>query len=219
MTCRQFITCSLWLLCAMPALWITSPLASTQDTNTSRSTACPTLTNDQKIVRGQFTQKKYLHDLKKPLVSHGQFVLERKRGLIWQVHDPVQTTLTITNNALIQRHDGDTVQRISRSDQPSLQVVTGLMLAIFNADCAKLKNYFEIAKEPTDTDEWWLSLVPQTNTAQKLVQQIHVRGDAQIRHIVIKRPNGDKNVIELAPRDTASPKPLSKKEKQRFSSR
>ncbi len=173
----------------------------------------------QPVVRGDFTQKKYLSGMEKPLISHGQFVLARGRGLIWRVVKPIETTLAITDKALVQRRDGQTVKRLSQADHPELKVVSSLMLAVFNADLSQLKNTFHVERREGHGDGWRYQLMPRTDAVKQVVQKIRVRGDQQLRQITIKRPNGDKSVIKLSPHTTQHPKPLSAQEKQRLGGR
>lgn len=166
------------------------------------------------VVRGHFTQKKYLAELDKPLTSQGEFVLARGHGLIWRVKKPFQTTLVITNDALVQRHDGQTVKRLSQAERPGLKIVTGIMLAIFSADFDQLKDHFIPKFEQTADQGWQLVLTPKTEAIARMVRQIRISGRRQIRRIVIEKPGGNRSVINLAPRPTQSTEALSSREKR-----
>ena len=171
------------------------------------------------VIRGQFTQHKYLAELQQPLVSSGQFVIAAGHGLIWQIEQPLQVQLVITRQQLVQRSDGEQTTRIDADQQPALRVVTAILMAIFETDTDRLQRYFDVKKETAaDGSGWTLTLQPATAGVRKFIQHVRIQGqgEAQVQHIEIQQAGGDHSEIDLQT-DSDGPTTLSEKEKALFS--
>lgn len=167
------------------------------------------------VLRGTFTQLKYLAELNQPLVSSGEFVISAKHGLIWQVQHPIQAQLVVTRQYLVRRSHGHTITRISAEQQPALRVVAAILLAVFQTDMAQLRQYFDITRTRLEGNRWRLTLRPTTAGISKFIQRIHVRGATHIQRIEIHQPSGDHSVIKLDPTQ-AGPATLTAEEQARF---
>ncbi|MDN5872909.1 MAG: outer membrane lipoprotein carrier protein LolA [Sinobacteraceae bacterium] len=169
------------------------------------------------VVRGTFTQRKYLAELGQPLVSSGRFVVAADHGLLWQIEQPVQAQLVITENHLVQRSDGHEIARIDADQQPTLRVVAALLLAVFRADMAQLRQYFDIQKHSRDSGHWTMTLRPIAAAVGEFIDRVRIQGQgaAQIERIEIDQPGGDRSVIELHTA-SAGAATLGAQEKARF---
>lgn len=171
--------------------------------------------SQQDVIRGSFTQRKYLPELEQPLVSSGRYVIAAGHGLIWRIEQPVETQLVITRQHLIQRSNGHAIARLSVEQQPALSMVAAILLAIFQADMDRLKQYFEIQRQGRGDGGWTMLLRPGTETVGKFIERVRVSGAAHIQRIEIHQPNGDRSVIELNPASEASAA-LSAEERAQF---
>lgn len=190
--------------------------ASAADTPTPSADRSQT---QQSVIRGRFTQRKYLAELQQPLVSTGQFVVAAGHGLLWQIETPVQVQLVITRKHLIQRSKGQQTTRINADQQPALRVVTAVLLAIFETDTERLRQYFNIEKKPgADGNGWTLTLQPATAGVSEFIQRVRIQGQgsAHVRRIEIDQTGGDRSVIELH-ETSDGPATLSSEEKAQFS--
>ncbi|MGN6876269.1 LolA family protein, partial [Neisseria sp. P0021.S007] len=81
---------ALVLTLASPALWAfsTAELAQTLQKPSN--------------VQGAFTQQRQLKSLSKPMVTGGKFVLVPKKGLLWQMQKPFETTLRVRSAGIMQ---------------------------------------------------------------------------------------------------------------------
>lgn len=171
--------------------------------------------SQQDVIRGSFTQRKYLPELEQPLVSSGRYVIAAGHGLIWRIEQPVETQLVITRQHLIQRSNGHETARLSVERQPALGMVAAILLAIFQADMDRLRQYFEIERQGRGDGGWTMLLRPGMETVGKVIERVRVSGAAHIQRIEIHQPNGDRSVIELDPAIEA-PATLSAEEQAQF---
>ncbi len=51
---------------------------------------------DAPCIRGRFEQTRRLSGFSNPLVSRGDFVLARGRGVVWQTREPFPSSLLVT---------------------------------------------------------------------------------------------------------------------------
>lgn len=167
------------------------------------------------VVRGDFVQEKHLAELDQPLISKGRYVIARDHGLIWRVQDPLTTTLIISQRALLQRSQGQETLRISADKQPGLSVVTAVLLAVFQADTERLKNYFEIESLPADAGNWALQLQPKQASVAEFISSVKIAGGKNIERIDIAEAGGDRSVLRLTSAQ-ADPAGLRAEEKSEF---
>lgn len=167
------------------------------------------------VIRGTFTQRKYLPELDQPLVSSGRFVVAAGHGLFWQIEQPVQVQLVITQEQLLRRSNGHEIARTSAEEQPALRVVASVLLAVFQADMDALRQVFKIQKQSLDNGHWSMTLRPAGAGALEFIQSVRIRGAAHIEQIEIRQPEGDYSVIDLDAA-TAAPPTLSAQERALF---
>lgn len=175
-------------------------------------TKTPTQTG---VVRGTFTQRKYLAELERPLISTGRFVVADSYGLLWQIERPIQAQLVITRQHLVRRSNGHEIARIGADRQPALRVVAAVLLAVFQADMDRLRQYFEIEAQSRDQDRWAMTLRPTGGAVSAFIERLRIQGAAHIERIEIDQPGGDRSVIELHVA-TLGPATLSAEEQRQF---
>ncbi len=172
------------------------------------------------VVRGTFTQTKHLAELEQPLLSTGRFVVARDRGLIWHIEQPVSAELIMTRERMVQRSDGHEVARISAQEQPALGVVAAVLLAVFQADMDRLRQYFDIETQTREGGAWAMQLRPVASGVREFIEGVRIEGAANIERIEIRQAGGDRSIIELR---TASPDPetaaLSAEEQAKLSAK
>lgn len=149
------------------------------------------------VLRGSFTQRKYLAELEQPLVSTGRFVVAAGHGLLWRIEQPVQAQLVVTRQHMVQRSNGHEVVRFNAEQAPALSVVAAVLLAVFQADMDQLRHYFQIQKQSGHGDHWAMTLVPSGAGVGEFIAQVRIQGAANINRIEIDQPGGDRSIIEL----------------------
>lgn len=151
------------------------------------------------VLRGHFVQKKYLSEMNAPLVSSGNYVVARNRGLLWQVRKPVSSTLVITPDALIERSNGHQTTHITAKKQPALRAVAAVLLAAFAGNVQQLHRFFNVTTDKNSDTGWALTLVPKTHAVHQFVSRLKIAGKRSVRHIRIDQPGGDHSDITLTP--------------------
>lgn len=169
----------------------------------------------QAVIRGTFTQRKYLAELEQPLESSGTYVVAAGHGLIWHIRQPIQAQLVISKQQLIRRSDGHEVARINADQQPALHIVAAILLAVFQADTDQLQQYFHTDRQQGSDSHWTLTLRPKAAAVARFIDHIRVQGAAHISHIELYQPGHDRTVIDLQP-TSVGPDTLTAAEKAEF---
>jgi hypothetical protein len=151
-------------------------------------------------LRGEFSQRKFLHELPQPLNSSGDFLVACGLGVIWP-------------QALVQRDAGTEAMRVDASTQPGLGAVAQVFDALFALDLPQLDQRFSLYGEP-GKDGWILGLKPRDAALAQAMSAVVVQGRAEPQHIVLHEANGDRTEIEFS-HQTAAPA-LSDADRQRF---
>lgn len=171
---------------------------------------------DTEVVRGRFRQEKHLIGLDQALVSSGSFLVAPEHGLLWRVERPIETTLVIDEQRMVQRVDGRQTLRLSRDEQPGLSVVAAVLTAIFQADLDRLRDFFVMRSESAEEGHWRVVLEPTSAGVAEVVTRLTLFGADKIERVEIDEPGGDRSVIRLdLESDPVSP--LTPRERREFS--
>jgi hypothetical protein len=158
-------------------------------------------------LRGEFTQTKKVPGFAKPLVSKGDFVAARGRGVLWRTLKPFASELRLTQNEIRATQGGQTAMRLDAAREPAVRLINTLMFALLNGDVSGLAELFELSgsiKGPA----WQLALVPKPGALQQVLKKVELEGDGFVRRIQLFEANGDESLILLANlRPDAAPEP------------
>lgn len=156
-------------------------------------------------LRGEFTQTKKVPGFSKPLVSSGNFVAARGRGVLWRTLKPFASELRLTQNEIRASQGGQTSMRLDASREPAVRLITTLMFALLNGDVSSLAELFELNGSAQGAS-WQLSLVPKRGPLQQVLKKVEVTGDGFVRRIQLFEANGDESLIQiLNPRTEGAP--------------
>ncbi|WP_354686491.1 outer membrane lipoprotein carrier protein LolA [Cupriavidus necator] len=170
---------------------------------------------DAPVIRGRFEQKRQLAGFTNPLVSRGDFVLARERGLAWTTREPIVSSLLVTPKELVVRGaDGQVQQRLGADEQPAMRVVGESMIAVLRGDLSALSARFALDAKLAGKDGWALTLTPTDSGIRRAFARIELSGDRFVRNIRLEEAGGDATQIRLL-EPVAAPK-LSAGEAQRF---
>lgn len=170
---------------------------------------------DAPVVRGRFEQTRKLAGFARPLVSRGDFLVARARGLVWQVREPVPSSLVVTPARLAMRGADGGLQREVRTDsQPGMQAVAQSMLAVLNGDVAALSERFTVDARLEGRTGWALTLVPRDAGMRRAFARIDIAGDRFVRQLTLHEESGDSTAIRLL--DPVGLPALTRDEEQRF---
>lgn len=158
-------------------------------------------------LRGEFMQTKKVPGFARPLVSSGNFVAARGRGVLWRTLKPFSNTLRLTQNEIRATQGEQVAMRLDASREPAVRLITTLMLALLNGDVSGLTDLFEVGGS-TKGASWQLSLEPKPGALQQVLKRVELEGDSFVRRIQLFEANGDEALILLSnPRTDGAPEP------------
>jgi len=154
-----------------------------------------------KYVRSLFKQEKKLKVLKRPLLSRGHFLFSVEDGLYWQIDQPLYSALVVTDDAIYEKRDGQSIVVADARSQPIVGDFTALFKYLFSGKMALLGHNFELDFQG-DEKSWTLALTPKSSNIGKVFRGISISGGENIDAISLREVNGD--VTELLFYETVS---------------
>ena len=120
----------------------------------------------------KFKQEKLIKNIKKPLLSNGNFRFVKGEGVYFETLYPVKSTVSYTNKDYKQIND--------------------IILAISNKKYSKLDREFDFYFSK-DQNLWILTLKPKTESkSSKYLDSLTIEGEEYINKIVILSKDGSK---------------------------
>lgn len=170
---------------------------------------------DAPVIRGKFEQTRRLSGFSNPLVSRGDFVLARGRGVVWQTREPFPSSLLVTPEKLVMRGaDGSVQQQMQAESQPAMRVVGESMIAVLRGDLRGLSARFDVTGKLVGSAGWALTLIPRDAGMRRVFTRIELAGDKFVRDVRLEEAGGDSTVVRMI--DPAAAARLSPAEEQRF---
>ncbi len=168
-----------------------------------------------KVLRGEFAQAKQVSGFSKQLLSKGDFLVARERGVIWRTREPFAAVLKLTPTEIVATQGaGDVAFRLSASTEPTVRVINSLMFSLLNGDVAALGEQFTVSGS-VQAKSWSLVLVPKQAAFAKILTRVALSGDQYVRNIVIDEANGDKTTLGFH-KQSVEPGQLSAQEVKQF---
>ncbi|MFJ4251279.1 outer membrane lipoprotein carrier protein LolA [Pseudomonas sp. NPDC089741] len=162
------------------------------------------------VIHGRFIQEKHLRALPQPLLSKGNFVLAKSRGLLWLLKTPLQQDYRITAQGIARRDDNGW-QLLPNKSAGAEQ--NRLFLAVLQGDSSGLQRDFELALSG-DAQQWKLTLTPRSLLLKQVFKQINIDGGALVQTIELLETQGDSTVLRM--QDSIANQPLSDAEQHDF---
>ncbi len=150
------------------------------------------------VLQGEFEQTRTLKGFRNPLVSRGDFVLARGKGIAWLTKQPFASSLVITRDKLLARRaDGSVATQMDATREPALRMVNELMFALLAGDVATLGKQFKVNGELQGAQGWRLQLTPTDTMLAGQFDGIALEGDKHVRQVRINEHNGDVTQIRF----------------------
>lgn len=183
---------------ALPPAWGAEPPAPLLAEVRQRLTSEP-------VLRGAFEQRKTVKGFRHPLVSSGEFVVSRQRGVLWRTQQPYASTLVVTRDRVLARQaDGTVARRLSASEEPAVRAISETLFGVMAADLVALDRRFEISGELVGPGGWRLVLLPREPALARWLQRVELEGDRFLRSVRLQEGSGDLTQIRLAGHATAA---------------
>jgi len=130
------------------------------------------------VVRGSFEQRKTVKGFRNPLLSSGNFVVARQRGVLWRTLAPFPATLVVTRDRVLARQaDGSVARRLSASEEPAVRAISETLFGVMAADLSALAQRFEISGDAGGREAWRLLLLPRDAALARWIQRVEMEGD------------------------------------------
>ncbi|RZI60782.1 MAG: outer membrane lipoprotein carrier protein LolA [Rubrivivax sp.] len=155
-------------------------------------------------LRGDFEQSKQVPGFKKPVVSRGDFVVARGRGVLWRTRTPFESELRLTRDEIRASQGGATAMRMDAQREPALRLVNEMMFALLGGDVGALSKLFALDGELIGAAAWKLDLRPRQAAWLHVLQRLALSGDTHVRAVELVEAGGDVTRISFSNlRDTA----------------
>lgn len=175
------------------------PTARAADTEAALAERVKKRLSDAPVQRGEFEQKKSVKGFKHPLVSRGDYLFARERGVVWRTREPFASTLVLTRERLLARGaDGATTTAMDARSEPGLRAVNQLLFALLAADLAALAQRFRIEGQASGEGPWQLRLAPRDAQLAGWLQSVELQGDRQVQTVQWQEASGDTNLIRFS---------------------
>lgn len=170
---------------------------------------------DAAVLRGEFEQRKTLKGFKNPLLSRGDFLVARERGVIWRTREPFASALIVTRDRLLSRQaDGSVGTQVDAHNEPGIRAINEMLFALMAADLGALSKRFRIEGELLGAAAWRLALVPRDAALAQWLTRIELEGDRFVRSVRLTEAQGDHSAITLSAQAVGSA--LASEEAARF---
>ena len=111
------------------------------------------------ILRGRFTQQRFLQGFNAPLTSTGSFILAPGRGVLWHAETPFALITAMGPGGIVQRIVGGATTHYPASRLPAIVRLYEIFGAALSGDWPKLATVFDVRREGTDK-AWTVTLTP-----------------------------------------------------------
>lgn len=150
------------------------------------------------VMRGKFIYKKFLKEIPQPLLSRGEFVFARELGIDWHTREPFDSDFVLTTQGMTQRDEGKITLQMSAGEQPAVQIVAHIFLALLSLDVGSLQNSFALfgwQQGKSGSETWQVGLRPTVSAIASVFKEAVVSGAAQVDTLVLRDANGDRTEI------------------------
>lgn len=149
------------------------------------------------VLRGAFEQRKTVKGFRNPIVSSGEFVVARGRGVVWRTLAPFASTLVVTRDAVIARQaDGSIARRLSAGEEPAVRAVSETLFGVLAADLSALVQRFEVSGD-SGREGWRLALLPREPALARWIQRVELEGDRFLQAVRLQEASGDQTAIRF----------------------
>jgi len=150
------------------------------------------------VLRGQFEQRKQLKGFRNPLVSRGNFLLLRERGVAWDTTEPFASSALLTRERLLTTlPDGSRRVVIDSSASAGMAAANSLLMALVSGDVEALSSQFEAEESLAADGGWTLALQPREPGLQRVFRRIILHGDRHVREVDIEETGGDRTTLRF----------------------
>jgi len=158
------------------------------------------------LLYGHFVQEKAIKGLKKPLISRGDFLVAKDKGVIWRTQKPFVAAVAVTPKGIWSVKGGGTgldpneevpVPKRSPIHQGNLGATMGMIQKVLGGDAMGLGKAFKVLEGGSDS-AWTLRLEPKDAVMARFIQSVTLAGGAHVDSVVYMEANGDATRIAFS---------------------
>lgn len=146
------------------------------------------------LLSGRFSQEKKVAGLKKPLLSQGDFLVERDKGVIWRTQKPFAAAVAVTAKGIWSLKQAGTGIKRSSIHQGNLGVAMDMIQKVLAGDPSLLSKAFKVTGQG-DSASWSMELKPLDPVVARVITAIRLQGSAHVDRVEYSEANGDKTRI------------------------
>lgn len=144
-----------------------------------------------------YTEVRFLHQLTRPLVLHGELDYGGVDKLGKRVDAPYRESTQVEGNGVTVARDGRAPRHFDLERAPELKVLMGGFSALLGGDANMLTSLYTISLVD-NASNWTLTLVPRDAGLAKHLREFVIDGTAaEPRCFSLQQANGDSSVMLL----------------------
>ena len=144
-----------------------------------------------------YTEVRFVHLLRKPLVLHGELEYGGAQRLGKNVQQPYRESTTIADGAATVAREGRAPRKFGLERAPELQALLASFSALLGGDADTLQRYYTL-QLVEDAAKWTLTLTPRDSALGRHLRDIVVDGaDNEPHCFTLHEANGDASVMLL----------------------
>jgi hypothetical protein len=146
------------------------------------------------ILSGKFVQEKKISGLSRPLVSRGDFLVDRGQGVIWRTLKPFDAAVAVTGKGIWSLSSLDGVVKREAIHQGNLGTAMDMIEKVLAGDVMSLKKFFKVTEGGT-AEAWTLDLEPLDPVVARVIQRLRLQGSKNVDSVDYFEANGDSTHI------------------------
>jgi outer membrane lipoprotein-sorting protein len=159
-------------------------------------------------IRASFTQQRQTPALTQPQTSSGQLLFVTGHGMLWQIQQPYQDTLALTDKRTV-RIDTDGRMQPVRNERGVGQI-SQMLQGMLTGQLDEVKRQFDVQASGS-TQQWNLHFTPRQSRVAQVLRDIQLDGGAYLQRIRIDMQDGTQTDIQMT--DTRDAGTLGAQEK------
>jgi len=154
-------------------------------------------TNATPVLRASFVQTKTMAALRRPLISSGQLLLSRERGLAWHIEAPLRVTYLLSERGVTEIDAQGARRTRDARDLPGLAQISRTFQALLGGNLDALRESFDINAQGTP-EAWRLVLLPRQRQTATFLRQLELTGGQHVESITVVEAQGDRTVMQMS---------------------
>lgn len=148
------------------------------------------------IVVGNFVQTRLITGLSKPLVSSGDFVFLKSRGIYWHTLEPVEFETAFVNAESDDSGQQPKQTKPKQNTGPMQKKIGELLMSFLGGNLQNLERQFHLNLTESE-NSWQLSLLPKRKAVKKHLSELTIEGTDYIDEINIDSENSGTTTIRF----------------------